>query len=312
MLTDVIDGTLSAADQAQFDLHVAGCTACTAMLADARRGVAWLEMLADVRPEPRATLLDQILSKTTGPLAGASESTATAKSNALLSVPAGSPMYPAAAVSGPAKVLPFRQRLFNAFGVQNIRQAVMQPRLAMTAAMAFFSIALTLNLTGVRISDLRLSDLKPSSIRRNFWAVNAHVARTLDNMRVVYELESRVRDLQRTSDADSPAAAPQNQNTQPPDSSKPEDNNTPQQKRTNPRSKSGSSRRETPDSRLLMVSGRLNARNNPGALMYDENGMCKGPATLLFEAGTSPAAATRAFNPFIPNVFSKKQEGGMV
>ena len=31
-----------------------------------------------------------------------------------------------------------------------------EPRLLMTAAMAFFSIALTLNLTGVRLTDLRL------------------------------------------------------------------------------------------------------------------------------------------------------------
>ena len=36
MLADVLDGTLSAADQAVFDLHVAGCPSCTATLADAR------------------------------------------------------------------------------------------------------------------------------------------------------------------------------------------------------------------------------------------------------------------------------------
>ena len=35
----------------------------------------------------------------------------------------------------------------------------------MTAAMAFFSIALTLNLTGVRLSSLRLADLRPSAVR---------------------------------------------------------------------------------------------------------------------------------------------------
>ncbi len=48
--------------------------------------------------------------------------------------------------------------------------AAMQPRLMMTAAMAFFSIALTLNLTGfslanVHVTPLRLADLRPRAVR---------------------------------------------------------------------------------------------------------------------------------------------------
>ena len=39
-------------------------------------------------------------------------------------------------------------------------QSHFQPRMAMTAAMAFFSLALTMNLTGIH-----LSDLKPGAIR---------------------------------------------------------------------------------------------------------------------------------------------------
>jgi hypothetical protein len=69
---------------------------------------------------------------------------------------------------------------------------MLQPRLAMTAAMAFFSIALTMNLTGVRLSQLRASDLKPSSILRSCYEAKAKVVRYSDNLRVVYELESRV------------------------------------------------------------------------------------------------------------------------
>jgi hypothetical protein len=108
-----------------------------------------------------------------------------------------------------AKVLPFRLRS----AMHSIGQTMLQPRLAMTAAMAFFSIALTLNLTGVRVSELSLSDLQPSNIRRGFYEANASVVRYCDNLRVVYELEARVHDMRRTdadSDADSgsPSAKP--------------------------------------------------------------------------------------------------------
>ena len=72
----------------------------------------------------------------------------------------------------------------------------------MTAAMAFFSIALTMNIAGVRLSSLRAADLKPSSVRKSFWAANGRVVRYYDNLRVVYELESRVHEMQRESDTD--------------------------------------------------------------------------------------------------------------
>ncbi len=109
----------------------------------------------------------------------------------------------------------------------------MQPRLAMTAAMAFFSIALTLNLTGVRITQLRASDFTPSSIKRSFYDANAKVVRSIDNLRVVYELESRVHDLQRDSDSNTtpaPESAPAPQNT-PSGDQQPDDQKTPEQKR---------------------------------------------------------------------------------
>jgi hypothetical protein len=90
----------------------------------------------------------------------------------------------------------------------------------MTAAMAFFSIALTLDLTGVRLQDLRASDLKPSSLSRDYHTANARVVRYYEGLRVVYELESRVHDLQSVSDGDTgqvaaPVPAAQPDQTQP-------------------------------------------------------------------------------------------------
>jgi hypothetical protein len=283
MLADVLDGTLSPSDQATFDLHVAACPACTDMLADARRGADWLAMLKPHSPEPASTLLERILVQTSGITNKANERIVLGSTDhlrdphALLGTPAWNPAL------GPVAPAPisFRQRLTNFFKLEGIRNTFMQPRLAMTAAMAFFSIALTLNLTGVRITDLRARDFTPSAIKRTFYNTNARVMRTFDNMRVVYELESRVRDLQRATDNETstPAAAPPSNQSNPAPAAQPSGNQSPSQKSPNdpdnpdhkqaaPRPKSGSSRREEPQGHLQNV-GSYSGRGLPPAAMHD-------------------------------------------
>ena len=276
MLSDALDGTLSAADKATFDLHLAGCPSCASMLADAQRGAAWMEMLKSPRPEPPATLLERIIAQTS---AQTNAQTAAAHnppiilgSNDRLRTPGalpGRPILVSPSIAQPAfstNVIPFRSRITHAF--RSLGQTMLQPRLAMTAAMAFFSIALTLNLTGVRLSGLRASDLKPSSIMRSASQAKASVVRYTDNLRVVYELESRVRDLQRSSDDDGTSgtsgstSTPANQNTpaagqKPAGSQQPDDQNQKpgsqkqNQKQTKPNP--GSSRRETPRGSIQLV-----------------------------------------------------------
>ncbi len=222
MLADAFDGTLSAADQAVFDLHMLACTSCSTMLAKATRGAAWLEMLKSPRPEPPAALLERIFAQTcnqtssqTSPASGKQKEGLEARQpNTILGRPSRLPgsAAPSMAAYGSATVLPFRSRLASSFRLRSIGQTLLQPRLAMTAAMAFFSIALTLNLTGVRLNNLRAGDLRPSSLKRNFYEANAHVVRYYDNLKVVYELESRVRDLQRSNGSDDPYRSPSKQN----------------------------------------------------------------------------------------------------
>lgn len=263
MLSDALDGALSAADKATFDLHLAGCPTCSAMLADAQRGAAWMEMLKYPRPEPPTSLLERIIAETSGKDAalanppivlGATDRLRTP--NNLLGQPT---LVPAPSIGGQpvfasAKVIPFRTRLTQGF--RSLGQTMLQPRLAMTAAMAFFSIALTLNLTGVRITDLRPSDLKPSSIVRSVSLAKAKVVRYSDNLRVVYELESRVRDLQRSSDDNgtSNTQAPQNNpaaGQQPGNQNQKPGSQKQDQKQTKPNP--GSSRRETPAGSIQLV-----------------------------------------------------------
>ena len=293
MLTDALDGTLSAADQATFDLHIVGCPSCAGMLADAQRGAVWMELLNSPRPEPPMALLEKILAQTSGKAAsevkppvilGPTDYLRTP--NTLLGQPS---LVPSSATGSNAfaskNVIPFRSRVTHGF--RSIGQTMLQPRLAMTAAMAFFSIALTLNLTGVRLSDLRASDLKPSSILRSCYEAKAKVVRYSDNLRVVYELESRVRDLQRSSDDSGSGNTPVPQSdpsTQP--QQKPDDDQTPNQKPGTQNQKQlkpnpGSSRRETPGGNIQLVQS---VRNQ------------------------APPFATQVF--VFPSVL--KQEGGLV
>ncbi len=81
----------------------------------------------------------------------------------------------------------------------------------MTAAMAFFSIALTLNLTGIKLTELRAADLRPSRLRatltRQYYSTNEQVMKYYENLRLVYEMEARVRELRRSTEAE-PAPRP--------------------------------------------------------------------------------------------------------
>jgi hypothetical protein len=226
MLADAVDGSLPPEDQAAFDQHLLDCTACSTTFADAQRGAAWLEMLRAHQPEPAADLLARIFAQTSGQTSSVQEAqtevqTATGAEefprlrptdlnpgvSTLLprhgtrSPSIASPINPI-----PTNILPFRRHF--ALPLEPFRRTLLQPRLAMTAAMAFFSVAVTLNLAGIRITELRASDLRPSSLKRPFYEADAHIARYYDNLRVVYELESRVHDLQRPAAVDRPMAEP--------------------------------------------------------------------------------------------------------
>lgn len=303
MLADALDGTLSPADQAMFNLHMASCSTCSAMLADAQRGAEWLEMLKSPRPEPSAALLERILAQTCNaePDAAANQPQLVAgkqrsgyglwQPSTILGhsgpVPVAA-MGPAGAYA-PTNVLPFRSRVAAGFRLRSISQTLLQPRLAMTAAMAFFSIALTLNITGVRISQLRVSDLRPATIKRNITDANASVHRYYDNLKVVYELESRVRDLQRSSNDNdqyslpssqsAPAAQPQQPATQQAPAQKPDS------RQSRPKPGPGSSRRETQSGNVQFA--------------------------ILLER-PAPVPATQDFVVFTPSVLKYLQEGELV
>ncbi len=202
MLPDAVDGLLSEAEQRAFDRHVAGCVVCAREMEEAQRGAAWLGMLKQQTPEPSPALLERILAQTSGAQATGWQEAGTA---VVIGVPvAGAPALkmpawadtaiPKPRAQAKAKVVSAWQSVRETLSLEWMRP-LLQPRMAMTAAMAFFSIALTLNLTGVRLSEMSTASLRPSSLRRTVAERSASAVRSFQNMRVVYQAEAQVNDL---------------------------------------------------------------------------------------------------------------------
>lgn len=201
MLPEAVDGLLSESEQRAFDKHLAGCVECSRELAEAQRGAAWLSMLKSQAPEPPAGLLAKILAETSGaaqpgtsPVATAVPTLQTAPLPVGLKPSRGAGNRGVGHRGASSPWASFRKQMGDIFSIESAR-ATFQPRMAMTAAMAFFSIALTLNLTGVRLRDLRASNFTPSAIKRTIANVDASAIRMFQNNRAVYQVESRLNEL---------------------------------------------------------------------------------------------------------------------
>jgi hypothetical protein len=193
MLTDALDGTLDVRDGEAFYAHSSGCGAgCAELLEEAKRGTEWLRFLRQT-PEAPEGLLEKILAGTTG-LPDAQQ-----------------PLTASGAVALP-------RQPWMAAPMHMLQRHMAESRILMTLAMAFFSIALTLNLTGVRLTQLKLSDLSPSvlasSVSRQYYATYKDVAQYYGRLRIVYELESRVNEMRHDNNS-APAAQPANPQQQP-------------------------------------------------------------------------------------------------
>jgi hypothetical protein len=75
----------------------------------------------------------------------------------------------------------------------------------MSFGMAFFSLTITMSLAGVKLGDLRHADLRPSAIKRNYYETTGKVVKYYENIRFVYEIESRVREFKRATTPVEPA-----------------------------------------------------------------------------------------------------------
>jgi len=207
LLSQAIDGTLAGERLATFESHGRDCKLCGPLLQEADAGRTWLKSMAEV--EPPEDLVTNILLRTSGVLtrqrAGQRVTT-----------------------SWMDRVGEFASAIFSP-----VVAVARQPRFAMSFGMAFFTLSVTLSLAGVKLSDLRHLDLRPSAVRRNYYETQGRVVKYYENIRFVYEIESRVRQFkQAATPAEQPREQPQNDNNDRKDKEKDKNNTSgqPEQK----------------------------------------------------------------------------------
>jgi hypothetical protein len=184
-LTDALDGVLSGERLQAFEAHRASCPDCGPMYAAAEEGLHWLRDLKDEVVEPPARVMDDILRAT---------------SRAYL---------PQGQIERS-----WWQRLSGWSVLAPVLQTVRQPRFAMSFAMAFCSLSVLLTVLGVTPRDLRRLDLRPSAVVRNVAVAGGKVQKYYDNVKLVYEIESRVRDLKRATTPEEPDSGDSKQQKQ--------------------------------------------------------------------------------------------------
>jgi hypothetical protein len=165
LLADALDGTLTGGKLAAFERHKTECATCGAMFAEADAGLKWMQTLEEVE-SPR-NLVHNILAATTGVA-----ETTLAKETAQQTLWDRVRRW----------VTPHASPLFT-------------PRFAMSCAMAFFSVSMVMNVSGVRPKDLT-----PKGLTRTYYQNQARLVKYYENIRLVYEIESRVRELKRVTD----------------------------------------------------------------------------------------------------------------
>ena len=188
LLSQAIDGSLAGEKLASFEAHGRVCQLCGPLLHEAEAGRSWLKSLAEVEPPPE--LVTNILLRTSGVVPSQRHAGGELESPSWMS----------------------RLREWAAVIGSPIVGMARQPRFAMSFGMAFFTLSVTLSLAGVKLSDLRHVDLRPSAIRRTYYETSGRVVKYYENIRVVYEIESRVRQFKEAATPAEQPAQQQNDN----------------------------------------------------------------------------------------------------
>src|SRR5208282_4518115 len=183
LLSEAIDGNgdgelsgLSPARMESFEAHRRICGVCGPLFADAQAGQAWLRSLEPV--EPPAAMVQSILMATSGVV-----------SRRALAATAG------------GRTTPVSERVrewWDSF-ITPVAAFVRQPRFVMSFGMIFFSFSLGLSAMGVKPRDVVKVSLRPSTLRHTYNEAQIKVVKYYDNIRFVYEIESKLRELKRAN-----------------------------------------------------------------------------------------------------------------
>ena len=183
LLSDALDELLSGPQLDRFQAHARVCQNCGPLWAEALEGHRLLKSMAEVEPPPMLVL--NILAATSG--------IDTARLHATTPI----------RLSWADRARDWTDSLLSP-----VWAVVRQPRFVMSFGMAFFSLSVALSIFGVKMSDIGKVDLRPSAIKRNYYEASGRVVKYYENIRFVYEIESRVREFKRVA---TPAEQPEQQ-----------------------------------------------------------------------------------------------------
>jgi Putative zinc-finger len=185
LLSEAVDQVLTGPKAQAFQAHAKSCPVCGPLLAEAEIGKRWLEQLVEV--DPPQQLVHNILAATSG------------VDRARL--------HGAAPVGWLERITAWAEAAF-----RPVVAMAKQPRFAMSFGMVFFSLSISLSLAGVKLGDIRHLDLRPSAVRRSYYETSGRIVKYYENIRFVYEIESRVRELKRATTPAEPAPAKKDSN----------------------------------------------------------------------------------------------------
>src|SRR5579864_5187606 len=175
LLFDALDQNLTQAKKDRFEAHARACNKCGPMFAEVEAGQHWLKSLQEV--EPPANLVKNILASTSGIESRRLDIAASAEEPSLLE----------------------RVREWADSFLASVWSTVRQPRFAMSFGMAFFSLSVALSVAGVKPGYLSKVDFRPSAMRRTYYTTSARVVKYYENIRLVYEIESRVQEFKKVT-----------------------------------------------------------------------------------------------------------------
>src|ERR1035438_5575145 len=191
LVSEAMEGQLSPTRKESFDAHRRICSICGPLFADVQAGQQWLRALALEPVEPPVHLVHNILAATSGVL---STRTVTATAD--------------------GRTTPFGERMrerWDSFFTP-LAAFVRQPRFVMSFGMIFFMGSLGLSVAGVKPADVSKVDLRPTAVRHAYNDAQIKVVKYYDNIRFVYEIESKVRELKRAATPAEPATQEQKEN----------------------------------------------------------------------------------------------------
>jgi hypothetical protein len=169
LLADYLDGTLSNEQRLVLERHTSQCTSCRALLEDASAAVSFLKRVDDVAPPPEL----------------------------ITRIAYGAPW-------GRVR-LPFERQSLLSRLTSKWLAPILQPRLAMGMAMTLLSFAMLERCTGIHVQHLQAADLNPiriwGGVEDRAFRVKDRAVKYYENLRWVYEIETRLKTLQEQQDA---------------------------------------------------------------------------------------------------------------